>query len=156
MARIQRVFADDTLTGAGVYSDAVIIDLGQVYWIKFAGIAAVDPLSGTVAGYESHNGAFAPDALERQVADVFGQVERLMATISRKLGLTVTLGDLTEALVFLREDYPRVFQRFNDAYVAEFEKRGVGDYPARTTVLKVSLPEPNALVEIRLEAVVEK
>jgi len=156
MERITRVFADDRLTGAGVYSNAIVVDLGEVYRITFAGIAAVDPATGAVAGYEGHNGEFAPDALEQQVADVFRQAERLMESISHKIAKSVTLADLTGALAFLREDYPLAMRRFNDAYGAEFEKRGVGHYPVRTTVMKVTLPEPAALVEIQFEAVVEK
>ncbi len=98
------------------YSDAIVIDLGGFYRVVFAGIAAVDPLTGIVVGYESHNGAFAPDALEKQVADVFRQLERLMETVSGETGRPAGLGDLTEALVFLKEDYPLVFQRFNECY----------------------------------------
>ena len=156
MERIRRLFADGRLMGAGVYSDAIIVDLGEVYRVTFAGKAAADPASGAVVGYEDHNGEFAPDALERQVADVFRQLERLMEGVSREIGKPVTVADLTGALVFLREDYPRAFRRFNDAYAAEFEKRGIGHYPIRTTVMKVTLPEPAALVEIQFEAMVEK
>jgi enamine deaminase RidA (YjgF/YER057c/UK114 family) len=156
MARIRRLFADDRLLGAGVYSDAIVVDLGEVYRVTFAGKAATDPVSGAVAGYEDHNGEFAPDALEQQVADVFRQLERLMASVSREVGKSLTVADLTAALVFLREDYPRAFARFNDAYAREFERRGVGHYPIRTTVMKVTLPPPAALVEIQFEAMVEK
>jgi enamine deaminase RidA (YjgF/YER057c/UK114 family) len=156
MERIRRLFADGRLLGAGVYSDAIIVDLGEVYRITFAGKAATDPASGALAGYEDHNGEYAPDALERQIADVFRQVERLMDAVGREIGKGVTVADLTAALVFLREDYPRVFRRFNEAYAREFEKRGVGQYPIRTTVMRVTLPEPAALVEIQFEAMVEK
>lgn len=152
---IRRIFADDRLMGAGVFSDAIVIDLGAVYQIKFSGIAAVDPTTNTVVGYESHNGTFAPDALERQVADIFRQAERLMETVASELGRTVGFLDLTEALVFLREDYPLIIQRFNDAYIDEFKKRGIREYPTRTTVMKAILPNPNALAEIRFEAVVK-
>lgn len=155
MPRIRRIFADDRLMGAGVFSDVIVIDLGVVHQIKFSGIAAVDPASKTVVGYESHNGTFAHDALERQVADIFQQAERLMEAVSRELSQTVTLSNLTETLVFLREDYPLIFNRFNDAYIDEFRKRGIGQYPIRTTVMKVTLPEPNALVEIQFTAMVE-
>ena len=156
MARIRRLFADGRLLGAGVYSDAIVVDLGEVYRITFAGKAATDPASGLLAGYESHNGEFAPDALERQVADVFRQLERLMEDVGREIGKQVTVANLTAALVFLREDYPKAFARFNDAYAAEFEKRGIAEYPIRTTVMRVTLPEPAALVEIQFEAMVEK
>ena len=154
--RVRRVYADGGLTGSGVYSDAVIVEFGMVYRITFSGIAAVDPVTGIVAGYESHTGEFAPDALERQVADVFRQLERLMEAVSREIGRPLGLGDLTEALVFLREDYPRVFERFNECYAREFGSRGVGRYPARTTVMRASPPAPAALVEIRFEAMVER
>ncbi len=155
MPRTRRIFADGRLTG-GTFSDALIVAMGEVCLVKFAGIAALDPTTGTVAGYEPHNGTFAPDALELQVADVFSQAERLMEAVSNELERPLTFADLTEALVFLRGDYPLAFQRFNHAYAEEFEKRGVGQYPVRTTVMKVTLPEPSALVEIRFEAVVEK
>ena len=155
MPFVRRIFADDRLMGAGAFSDVIVINLGAVHHIKFSGIAAVDPVSKVVVGYESHNGAFAADALGRQVADIFRQAERLMESVSSELGRTVTLSDLTEAIVFLREDYPLIFDRFNDAYVDEFRKRGIGQYPTRTTVMKVTLPEPNALVEIRFEAMVK-
>ena len=156
MQRVRRVDADGRLMGSGVFSDAVVVEAGDVRIVKLSGIAAVDPVSGAVAGYESHNGTFAPDALELQVADVFRQAERLLEAVSAEAGCRVGLEHLVEALVFLREDQPMAFGRFNDAYVAEFQKRGIGDYPARTTVLRASLPEPNALVEIRFEAVVER
>ena len=156
MGRIKRVFADERLLGAGVYSDAIVADLGEVYRITLAGAAAVDPATGVVAGYESHNGEFAPDALERQVAAVFRHAEQLLEAAGREIGKPVTLADLTGALVFLREDFPRAFERFNDAYAREFEARGIGHYPIRTTVMKVTLPEPAALVEIQFEAMVEK
>ena len=156
MERIRRVYADGGLTGSGVYSDAIVVDLGEVYRITFAGIAALDPVTGVVAGYESHNGTFARDALEQQVADVFRQLERLMEAVSREISRPLGLGDLTEALVFLREDYPLVFQRFGESYAREFEKRRVGHYPVRTTVMKASPPASGALVEIRFEAVVGK
>ncbi|NLW49549.1 MAG: RidA family protein [Candidatus Brocadiaceae bacterium] len=156
MGRIRRLFADGRLIGAGLYSDAIVVDLGPVYRITFAGKAADDPASGAVIGYEDHNGRFAPDALERQVADVFRQLERLMEDVAREIGTPVTVADLTAALVFLREDYPRAFARFDDAYAAEFEKRGVADYPIRTTVMRTTLPQPAALVEIQFEAMVEK
>lgn len=156
MPRIRRLFADGRLLGAGVYSDAIIVDLGEVYRITFAGKAATDPVSGALAGYEDHNGEFAADALEQQVADIFRQLERLMEDAARETGKPVTVADLTAALVFLREDYPKAFARFNDAYAAEFERRGVGHYPIRTTVMRVTLPAPAALVEIQFEAMVEK
>jgi len=156
MERIRRIHADGGLTGSGVYSDAAVVDLGEVYRITFAGLVAVDPVTGVVAGYETHNGEFARDALEKQVADVFRQLERLMEAASREIGRPLGLGDLTEALVFLREDYPLVMQRFNECYAREFGKRGVGQYPVRTTVLKAIPPAPAALVEIRFEAVVAK
>lgn len=152
---IRRVFADNRLIGSGVYSDALVIELGTVYCIKFSGIAAVDSTTATVVGYEPHNGAFAPDALEQQVADIFRQAECLMQSISREIGKPVTFLDMTEALVFLREDYPLVIKRFNDAYIDEFKKRGIGEYPTRTTAMKTVLPNPNALVEIRFEAMVK-
>ncbi len=155
MPLIRRIFADDRIMGAGVFSDAIVIDLGVACCIKFSGIAAVDPTSRIVVGYESHNGVFSADALEQQVADIFRQVERLMEPISRELDRTVTVSDIIEALVFLREDYPLVFDRFNDAYIDEFRKRGIGRYPVRTTVMKATLPEPNALVEIQFAAMVE-
>ena len=155
MPFVRRIFADGRIMGAGLFSDAIVIDLGPACQVKFSGIAAVDPDSKVVVGYESHNGAFAADALERQVADIFRQAERLMEAVSGELGRTVTLSDLTEAIVFLREDYPLIFDRFNDAYVDEFRKRGIGQYPTRTTVMKVTLPEPNALVEIQFEAMVK-
>ncbi|OGV62749.1 MAG: hypothetical protein A3K19_10580 [Lentisphaerae bacterium RIFOXYB12_FULL_65_16] len=156
MGVITRVFTDGRLMGAGVFSDAVIVDMGSCYAVQFSGMAAVDPATHAMAGYEPHNGAYLPDALERQVADIFDQLERLMTSVAARIGRDMSLLDLTRALVFLREDYPKVFGRFNDAYIAEFARRGVGQYPARTTVLKVTLPEPNALVEIQFEAVVEK
>ena len=151
---VRRIYADGRLMGAGAFSDAVVMKLGDVYSIKFSGIAAVDPETKVVAGYESHNGAFAPDALELQVADIFRQLERLMEAVSREIDRPVSCHHLTEARAFLREDYPLAFQRFDDAYVAEFKKRDVGEYPARTTVMKVTLPEPAALVEIAFEAMV--
>ncbi|HEY3297456.1 MAG TPA: RidA family protein, partial [Armatimonadota bacterium] len=130
--------------------------LGNCYQVIFSGIAAVDPSTGTLAGYEPHNGAFTADALEKQIADIFSRLERLMASVSSRLDIGLTLEHLTRAMVFLREDYPLVFRRFNDAYISEFAKRGVGVYPTRTTVMKTTLPDPNALVEIQFEAVVAK
>ena len=156
MARIQRIVADDGLMGTGAYSDALVVDLGEVHQVQLAGIAAVDHTDQSVVGYDAHSGTFAPDALERQVADVFAQAERLLAAAGEKLGRVVTVADITAALVFLREDYPKAFGRFNDAWVDEFSKRGIEQYPVRTTVTKVTLPEPAALVEIQFEAMVAK
>jgi len=153
---IKRVFADSRLMGAGVYSDAVIVDLGSCWQVFFSGIAAVDPVTRAVAGYEPHNGTFLSDALERQVTDIFAQAERLMKVVSAEIGREFTFENLTRSLVFLREDYPSAIRRFNDAYTSEFAKRGIGVYPARTTAMKTTLPEPNALVEIQFEAVVGK
>ncbi len=154
MTVIRRVFADGRLAATAPYSAAVIVDMGGAYQIKLAGIAAVDPVTHRVAGYDSHSGEFAPGALERQVADIFAQAEALMRTVSDEIGRPVTFADLTEALVYLRGDQPKAFARFNDAYVAEFTKRGIDRYPVRTTVMRALLPEPNALVEIRFEAAV--
>lgn len=156
MERIRYLFANDQLIGTSAYSDAVIVDLGIAYQIKFAGIAAFDPMTGDIVGYEAHNGSFVSDALELQVADIFSQLERLMLTASKELGKSVEIQNLTAVLVFLREDYPLVFQRFNDAYIDEFKKREISDYPARTTIMNIVIPEPNALVEIQFEAVVDK
>jgi enamine deaminase RidA (YjgF/YER057c/UK114 family) len=156
MSIIKRIYADGRLMGAGVYSDVVIVDMGTCIQVCFSGMAALDPATKSVAGYEPHNGSFASDALERQVAYIFEHLELLMTSVQKETGLSMTLEDITRSLVFLREDYPLVFQRFNDAYIAEFAKRSIGVYPARTTVMKVTLPEPNALVEIQFEAVVSK
>lgn len=154
VAKIHRVFADGRLEGSGPYSDAVVLEGAGLVRVKLAGIAGFDPVSHAIAGYDPHNGTCAPDALEQQVACIFAQAERLLAAASKQVGLAVTMADLTEAICFLREDYPLTVRRFNDAYVEEFARRGIGDYPARTTVLGVTLPEPNALVEIRFEAAV--
>ena len=154
MGRIRRLFADGRLEGSGPYSDAVLIEGDGLILVRLAGIAGVDPVSHAVAGYEPHNGTYAADALEQQVASVFAQAERLLAAASEATGHGVTMADLTQALCFLREDYPLTVRRFNDAYVDEFARRGIGDYPARTTIVGVALPEPNALVEIRFEAAV--
>lgn len=156
MAEIRRILADGRLPGTGVYTDAIAVDLGVCWHVIFSGIAAVDPTTRTVTGYEPHNGTFLPDALERQVAHIFSQVERLMESASNELSTGVTFEHLTKAMVFLREDFPRAVSRFNDAYTSEFARRGIGVYPTRTTVLKTTLPEPNALVEIQFEAVVGK
>lgn len=153
---VTRVFADGRGPGQGVYTDAVAIDLGACWQVCLSGIAAVDPVTHTVVGYEPHNGAFLPNALELQVADIFAQAERLLDAVSCETGVPITLENLTRALVFLREDYPLIMSRFNDAYASEFASRGIGLYPARTTVLKVTLPEPNALVEIQFDAAAGK
>jgi enamine deaminase RidA (YjgF/YER057c/UK114 family) len=156
MAGVRRLFADGRLEGSGPYSDAVVIESRDLVLVRLAGIAGVDPVSHSVVGYEEHNGTYAPDALERQVASIFSQAERLLTAASAELGVDLTMADLTEAVCFLREDYPLTVRRFNDAYVEEFARRGIGDYPARTTVLGITLPEPNALVEIRFEAAVTR
>ena len=154
MAEIHRLFADGRLEGSGPFSDAVVIEAPGLVQVKLAGIAGFDPVSHAIAGYDPHNGTYAPEALEQQVAAIFAQAERLLAVASERTGVTVTMADLMEAVCFLREDYPLTVRRFNDAYVEEFARREIGDYPARTTVLGVTLPEPNALVEIRFEAAV--
>ena len=154
MTVIRRVFAVGRLGATAPYSSAVIVDLGQVCQIKLAGIAAVDPVSHHVAGYDAHSGEFAPTALELQVADIFAQAADLLRAAADEIGRPVTFADLTDALVYLRGDQPQDFARFNDAYLAEFARRGVAQYPARTTVMRTLLPEPNALVEIRFEAAV--
>jgi enamine deaminase RidA (YjgF/YER057c/UK114 family) len=156
MASIRRIFADGRLEGSGPYSDAVVIEGEDLVIVRLAGIAGVDPVTHSVVGYEAHNGTYAPDALEQQVGSIFAQAERLLAAASEQTGTDLTMADLTEAVCFLREDFPLTVQRFNDAYVEEFARRGIGDYPARTTILGVTLPEPNALVEIRFEAAVAR
>lgn len=150
---VRRVCADGRIMGAGAYADALAVRTGDAWLVKFAGIAAVDPETRVVVGYEAHNGAYAPDALELQVADIFRQLERLMEAVAREIGRQLTLCHLTEATAYLRDRVPRTFERFNDAYIHEFGKRDIGEYPARTTVMDVTLPEPAALVEITFEAV---
>ncbi len=156
MNPIRRINADGRGPGVGYFSDAVVVPIGGSYLIQVSGMAAVDPVTKSVAGYESHNGSFAADALERQLADLFRQLDRLLERVGAEIGCEVGVGSVTRSLVFLREDYPKVFQRFNDAYVGEYKKRGFGEYPARTTILKATLPEPNALVEIQFDAVARK
>ena len=156
MALIRRIFSDGRLMGAGTYSDAVVTDMGSCYQVYFSGIAAVDPATRSVVGYEPHNGSFLPDALERQVEDIFSQLDRLIIAISKEIGVDMTLEDLTRSMVFYLRGLPLIFQRFNDAYISEFTKRKVALYPARTTVMKTTLPEPSALVEIQFEAVLSK
>jgi enamine deaminase RidA (YjgF/YER057c/UK114 family) len=157
MSAVFRVNGDGRGPGVGYFSDAVVIALDGAYLIQMSGMAAVDPVTKAVVGYEAHNGCFASDALERQVADIFRQLDRILGRTGADLGCgAIGLDALTRSLVFLREDYPKVFQRFNDAYVDEFKKRGVGEYPSRTTVLKATLPEPNALVEIQFDVFVAK
>ncbi len=153
---VQHVFADGRGPGCGYYADATIVDLGVCWQVCFSGIAAVDAVTHTVVGYEPHNGTFLPNALELQVADIFRQVERLLQAVSRKLGTQAAFKHITRAVVFLREDFPLAMNRFNDAYASEFASRGIGVYPVRTTVMKVTLPEPNALVEIQFDAVIHK
>lgn len=156
MAFIKRIFSDGRLMGSGIFSDALIMDAGNYFHIYFSGMAAIDPESGNVAGYESHNGLFNAEALEMQVADIFVQLDRLCVAVSEEISKPVSAADLIRAMVFLKEDHPMVFGRFNDAYTDEFKKRGIGDYPTRTTVMKTNLPAPSALVEIQFEAAVKK
>jgi enamine deaminase RidA (YjgF/YER057c/UK114 family) len=156
MEPVIRLHADGRGPAVSPFSDVVLVDMGAVWMAQFAGIAAVDPVTGVVAGYETHNGAFHSDAMELQVADIFKQMDRLLKQVEAAAGVPMTVAGLTRALVILREDYPLAFARFNDAYIDQFRQRGCGVQPARTTMLRVTLPEPAALVEIQFDGVIRK
>ena len=85
------------------------------------------------------------------VGDFPAQMNQVMENISETLKSAGTGWDrVVKVNVFLkrRED----FKEMNRIYATYFQN---GRYPARTTAVVVSLPQPDALLEIECEAVIQ-
>ncbi len=167
LVRLQR---EGRLFPVGTYSDLVIREELSAYMVSVSGMAACDPTTGIVTGYEEHSGVYAADALELQVADVLLQLDRHLTLLANRLRrrcvlehvedeakeADVSMLNLCKAVVYLRGDRPTDFRRFDDAYRAEFARRGVGSYPCRTTSMGHHLPIESALVEMDFELAIPK
>jgi enamine deaminase RidA (YjgF/YER057c/UK114 family) len=167
LIRLQR---EGRLFPVGTYSDLVIREELTAYVVYVSGIAACDPTTGIVAGYEAHSGEYATNALELQVADVFCQLDRHLTLLADNLNRRcvvehvedeakegdVSMLNLCKVVVCLRGDRPMDFRRFDDAYRAEFTRRGIGSYPCRTTTMGHHLPTESALVEMDFELWIPK
>ena len=165
-----RLHREGRLLPVGSYSDLVVREDVGWYLVSVSGLAGWDSTTGRVVGYEPHSGEYAPNALELQIEDIFIQLDALLGllakTISRRYinrrvdsdsePSDVSLANLCRVSIYLRGDRPKDFTRTDDAYRAEFARRGVGVYPARTTTMGHHLPLESALVEIDSEVAVRK
>jgi enamine deaminase RidA (YjgF/YER057c/UK114 family) len=167
LIRLQR---EGRLLPAGSYSDLVVReDLGW-YVVSVAGLAAYDPTTGRVVGYEPHSGEYASNALEQQIKDIFAQLDRLLSLLAKSLDrryvdrqieteagpYDISLANLCRVSFYLRGEEPKSFARADDAYRAEFARRGAGAYPARITTMGHRFPAEAALVEMDFELAVRK
>jgi 2-iminobutanoate/2-iminopropanoate deaminase len=79
--------------------------------------------------------------------DIEGQTRQAMENIRHQLELAgSSMESVLKITVFLTDI--KLFPRMNDAYCSFFS----GDFPARTTVQVVAVPDPEALVEIEAVA----
>lgn len=165
--RLQR---EGRLLPAGSYSDLVVREDAAWYVVSVAGIAAYDPTTGRVIGYEPHSGEYAPNALEQQLEDIFAQLDRLLGLLANRLGrryvdrqieteagpYDISLANLCRVSFCLRDEETRTFARADEAYRCEFARRGIGVYPARITTMGHRFPAEGALVEMEFELAVRK
>lgn len=167
LIRLQR---EGRLLPLGSYSDLVIReDLGW-YVVSVAGLAAYDPTTDRVIGYEPHSGEYAPNALEQQIEDIFAQLDHLLSILAKALDrryvnreidqeagqYDISLVNLCRVCFCLRGEEPKSFARADDAYRAEFARRGAGAYPTRITTMGHRSPAEAVLVEMEFELAVHK
>lgn len=167
LSYIQR---EGRLLPVGGYSDIVVREDLSWYVASIAGIAAYDATTKRVVGYEPASGRYAADALERQIENIFIQLDALLSLLAEKLGrrfveqnvnkeakpYDVSLANLTRVSLYLAGDGPHDFERADEAYREEFTRRHVGVYPTRITTLGHRFPAEGALVEMEFEAAVPK
>ncbi|MFH1739077.1 MAG: hypothetical protein ABIH23_08720, partial [bacterium] len=167
LIRLQR---EGRLLPVGSYSDLVMREDLEWYVVSVSGLAGWDSTTGRVAGYEPHSGEYAPNALELQIEDIFKQLDALLELVAKRIGrryinrqvdsdsgtFDVSLANLWRVTMYLRGDRSKDFTRVDDAYRAEFARRGVGVYPARTTTMGHHLPLESALVEIDFQVAIPK
>ena len=152
-----RFHREDRLLPVGSYSDLIVRDDLAWYVVNVSGLVPYDFTTGQVVGYESHNGEFAPNALELQILDIFKQLDHLFSLLSHKLECgDISLGNLTRVRLLLRGDGPKDFTRADEAYRAQFAQREIGVYPARTATMGHRLPIEAALLEMECELAIRK